>query len=263
MPLAFSSEGSGAAVLLLHGQCASRVVWYRLQPMLSAAGFQVIVVDRPGYGETTDAAAGFEANARAAFSVLDRLGVDRVTVFGHSWSGAVAVLMALRQPARIRGLVLQGSIGGTGSVTVLDRVLALPGVGELAFLVGLRAVVRAMQFEPVRRRIAPELVALPRSQLAAIAALWSRRRTAYSGACEQRALVAELPAVQAQLAAVRTPVEVLIGRDDVRVRPPSQRDLAARLPYAEVVEVDGGHLLAVEAPDQVVAAIRLAMARAA
>lgn len=259
-PLAYTSDGIGPAVLLLHGQPGARQVWFRLRPLLVAAGFRVIAVDRPGYGRTAGSSAGFAENAERALALLEELGIADVTVFAHSWSGGVALAMALQEPTRIRGLVLQGSVGGSGSITFTDRVLALPVVGEVAFLAGLRAVAIALPRTQVRRRLAPELADVPHRHVSAIAAAWSRPHVARTVTHEQRALVAELPQIQADLFAVHTPVVVLIGAQDRRVSAASQRDLARRLPNAEVVEVDGGHLLATEAPEEVVAAItRVAM----
>jgi pimeloyl-ACP methyl ester carboxylesterase len=255
-PLAFTSAGKGPAVLLLHGQAGGRQVWFRLQPLLLQSGFRVISVDRPGYERTGGGSAGFAENARRMFALLDHLGIDEVTVFAHSWSGGAAVAMALQQPRRVHGLVLQGSVGGAGSVTFGDRMLALPVVGAVAMAAGLRLAALGVARGRIRRRIAPELTGLTDKQVAAVASPWTRADTARVVAHEQRSLIHELPVIAAQLPYVRTPTVVLVGRDDVRVTPASQRDLAARLRHAELVEVDGGHLLAAEDPEAVVAAIR-------
>jgi len=253
--LSFTSRGTGPAVLLLHGQPGGAGVWFRVQPALAGAGVRAIAVDRPGYGRTGGRAVGFARNARLAFELLDTLGVGAVTVVGHSWSGAVALAMALQQPERVRGLVLQGSIGGERSVSVADRILAAPVLGPLAFSAGLRAVAFGLPRERIRRRIAPEFDGLSYDRLETIAAAWSNARTARSVAHEQRSMIAELPVIEAQLARVQSPVVVLVGRQDKRVPPASQRSLAERLPNAELVEVDGGHLLAAEAPETIADAV--------
>ncbi len=241
-------------MLLLHGQPGTAAVWFRVQPLLAAAGRQAIAVDRPGYGRTRGHAVGFARNARLAFELLDELRILQVTVVAHSWSGGVALAMATQQAHRVRGLVLQGSIGGAGSITLTDRLLALPGLGPVALAGGLRAAALGLPRERIRRRIAPELDRVPPHRVSAMAATWRTARIARSVAHEQRSLVAELPVIEAQLSRVRTPVVVLVGRQDKRVPPDSQRDLARRLPNAELVEVEGGHLLAAEAPEAVVAA---------
>lgn len=253
--LSFTSAGSGPAVLLLHGQPGTGAAFFRLQPLLAQAGLQAIAVDRPGYGRTGGSAVGFTENARRAFSLLDGLGIDEVTVFGHSWSGGSAIAMALQQPERVRGLILQGSVGGTGSVTFADRMLALPVLGALAMGAGLRATALTLPRDRIRRRLAPELDGVPPYRLAAMAMVWGDARTARAVAHEQQRLIDELPALTARLPEVRTPAIVLVGRADKRVSVASQLDLAHRLPGAELSQVPGGHLLAIEAAEVVVSAV--------
>ncbi len=255
-PLAFSSLGHGRAVLLLHGQPGSGSAFFRLQPLLDEAGFRALAVDRPGYGRTGGAPAGFAENARRVLALLDSLGIDEVTVFGHSWSGATAIEMALQQPARVQGLVLQGSVGGGGSVTLADRVLALPGLGALAMAAGLRAAALGLPRDRIRRRLAPELDTVPPYRVARMAGVWGEARTARAAAHEQRRLVDELPAITARLPEVTVPAVVLVGRDDRRVSVASQVDLAQRLTHGRLLMVDGGHLLAVERPEAVVSAVQ-------
>ncbi len=254
-PLAFISKGTGRAVLLLHGQAGAATAWFRLRPLLAGAGYRGIAVDRPGYGQTGGRPSGFASNARSAFELLDYLDIADITVVGHSWAGGVALAMALQQPQRVSGLVLQGSVGGTGSITWFDRTLAAPALGAGAYAVGLRMAALGLSISGIRRRMAPELHDLPHHRLAAIAAAWSRAGTARTVAHEQRTLIHELPVIQAQLPRVDTPAVVLIGSSDRLVRPESQRDLARRLPDAEAVEVDGGHFLAVESPETLVDAV--------
>lgn len=255
MPLSFTTQGSGPPVLLLHGQPGGAAVWFRVQPTLAAAGMEAIAVDRPGYGRTGGRSVGFARNARLAFDLLDELDIGQITVVGHSWSGPVALAMALQQPTRVRGLVLQGSIGGAASIHLGDRALAVPVLGPLVVSAGLRAAAAGLPRERIRRRIAPELDGLSQARLARIASAWSTARTARSVAHEQRSIITELPVIEAQLSRVRTPVVVLVGRQDKRVSPASQRNLADRLPNAELIEVDGGHLLAAEAADAIADAV--------
>ena len=73
---------------------------------------------------------------------------------------------------------------------------------------------------------------------------------------EQRALLAELPAVTAGLSTISAPTVVVIGEADRIVRPSSQEALASAVPGAEVVRVlRAGHLLPHERPDEVAAAV--------
>jgi pimeloyl-ACP methyl ester carboxylesterase len=99
-----------ATVLLLHGASGSAA-----EP-LSALGerlsrrFRVIAVDRPGSG-WSDRVGGADAaspavQARAIREVLGSLGVARAIVVGHSWSGALALNLALDHADLVAALVL-------------------------------------------------------------------------------------------------------------------------------------------------------------
>src|SRR5438270_248557 len=64
---------------------------------------------------------------------------------------------------------------------------------------------------------------------------------------EQRALIRELPALEASLREIAIPTTIVIGSVDRIVRPSSARRLADQIPGAQLVVVeDGNHLLAAE-----------------
>jgi pimeloyl-ACP methyl ester carboxylesterase len=236
-------RGSGPAVVLLHGQPGDRHDWDDV--VLSLAGrARVLVPDRPGYGATGGNAGGFAANAGAVTELLDRCGLRRAIVAGHSWGGGVALDFAERHPERVDALVLIATVGGRGSVGRFDRVLGVALLGDLLSLGGLVA----LGVPPLRRRVAAR--SAPDGPGRRLRPSWR------SFMVEQRALLNELPAISDRLDWVRAPAVVVIGEADRIVRPSSQEALAARLPRAEVVHVArAGHLLLRERPDTVATAI--------
>src|SRR5215469_687865 len=70
--------------------------------------------------------------AQLAAALLDKLGVVRVTVIGHSMDGEVAVALAEIQPARIDHMILIDSppIAET-SFTTMTKIYLMPVIGEL------------------------------------------------------------------------------------------------------------------------------------
>jgi len=213
-----ADRGAGPPVVLLHGQPGDRRDWVAVVDRL-VERVRVIVPDRPGYGRTGGAAVGIGANSDALVALLDRLAVADVVVAGYSWSGAVALDLALRYPERLRGIVLVSSIGGEGSVDRLDQVLGWSVVGPLLSLVGIKVL---------------------------------RLGSWRSFVVEQRAMLAELPSLTQRLGEIRTPAAVVIGDVDRVVRPASQLMLAGALLSARLVRVPGGgHVLPLDAPDVV------------
>lgn len=95
--VAFHDEGTGPAVLLLHGFPASSWQWRELLPLL-AARFRVIAPDLPGAGSSIPAdhvRLDLATHVRAVRELLASLGVDRFAVVGHGVGAAVAQLLAL------------------------------------------------------------------------------------------------------------------------------------------------------------------------
>jgi pimeloyl-ACP methyl ester carboxylesterase len=103
--LPYDESGEGAAVLLLHAGIADRRMWSgHLQP-LADAGVRAVAIDLPGFGEAR-AASGQAAPWNDVVETLDRLGIERATLVGNSFGGAVALRVAAIAPERVEGMVL-------------------------------------------------------------------------------------------------------------------------------------------------------------
>jgi pimeloyl-ACP methyl ester carboxylesterase len=246
-------EGDGPPVLLLHGQPGWRHDWDAVMARLLPT-HRVIVPDRPGYGLTGGAAHGIAANADDAVALLDRLGIARVTVAGHSWGGGVALSMAERHPDRVHALVLVASIGVESALGPLDRVLAAPVAGDALAWVGFHVFGRLLLIRRVQSVVAaiePRL-----GHVAAVADHWRTGPVWRTFVAEQRAMVAETPALAAGLGSVRVPTTVLVGTRDAIIPPASSEELARAIPGAELERIARhGHLLLLEAPERVADAI--------
>ncbi|HVA06261.1 MAG TPA: alpha/beta hydrolase [Acidimicrobiales bacterium] len=95
------------ALLLIHASAASLATWDLVVPSLAGA-FRVIRVDLLGCGKSTTPAAGYDVptQARRVSAALDKLGVSRVTVIGHSGGCAVAVALAEQRPDAVGAMAL-------------------------------------------------------------------------------------------------------------------------------------------------------------
>ncbi len=96
-------------LLFLHGFPESHRTWREQIPVFSER-FRVIAPDQRGYrGSSKPADQSAYAPDRIvadAFALMDALGVERFTVVGHDWGGAVAWGVALANPARVERLVI-------------------------------------------------------------------------------------------------------------------------------------------------------------
>ena len=106
--LAYTDAGAGLLVLLTHGVGFDSSVFGEQVAVLLALGCRVLTVDAPGHGGSAPAP---EHWTHAAFAddlaaLLTARQVDPAVIVGHSQGGWVGLHLALRHPARVRGLVL-------------------------------------------------------------------------------------------------------------------------------------------------------------
>ena len=141
---AFVKTGSGPALLLLHGLACDRTTWDRVIPLL-ASRYTVIAPDLLGHGLSDKPRADYTLGgyANGMRDLLTVLGIDKVTVVGHSFGGGVAMQFAYQFPERTQRVMLVSS-GGLGSeVTPLIKLVQAPGwegVVRVLTLPGIRHV---------------------------------------------------------------------------------------------------------------------------
>jgi len=110
--IGFDVTGDGPAVLFTHGYQASRAMWEPQRTGLSDS-YKIITWDLRGHGEsgTPDDPARYSHDLMLGdmLALLDRNGVDKATLVGHSLGGFASLRFYLDHPDRVRGLVLFGS----------------------------------------------------------------------------------------------------------------------------------------------------------
>lgn len=126
-----SEVGQGHPLLMLHGggAGASGMSNYSRNIEALAKQFRVLVVDMPGYGQSTkglDRSDSFGDLAKSMLGLLDVLQIKSAHVVGNSLGGACALRMALEAPARVSALVLMGP-GGINTT----RSLPTKGLNQL------------------------------------------------------------------------------------------------------------------------------------
>lgn len=111
-PAHLQLHGDGAPLLMLHGWGTSAELFAPLVEPLQP-GRRLILPDLPGFGATAPPPQPWAAADYAHWvsALLDRLGVERCDVIGHSNGGRIALVLAAAHPERVRKLVLTGSAG--------------------------------------------------------------------------------------------------------------------------------------------------------
>ena len=120
--------GTAPVLLLLHGLGCDRHTWDPVWNRL-ARRYTLLAPDLLGHGESDkprgDYSPGGYANGMR--DLLTVLGIDKVTVLGHSFGGAVAMQFAYQFPERTERLALVDPGGLGNEVSALIRSLGLPG----------------------------------------------------------------------------------------------------------------------------------------
>lgn len=105
--IAYSTQGKGPAIVLLHGFCEDSTIWSDFQTALAESGFQVVCVDLPGFGGSEPVpVASIEQYAEAVAAVIDALELRSFVLIGHSMGGYTALAFAEKYPGRLAGLGL-------------------------------------------------------------------------------------------------------------------------------------------------------------
>lgn len=129
---AYVRMGSGPAVLLLHGLGCDHTTWGPVMESL-ARTHTVIAPDLLGHGESDKPRADYSVGgyANGMRDLLTMLGIDNVTVVGHSFGGGVAMQFAYQYPERTERLVLVGSGGLGPEVSPAIRAITTPGFHQV------------------------------------------------------------------------------------------------------------------------------------
>jgi pimeloyl-ACP methyl ester carboxylesterase len=143
---AFRISGSGPALLLLHGVGDNSTTWRTVHAKL-ARRFTVIAPDLLGHGESDKPRADYSlaAFANGMRDLLAVLGIERVTVVGHSLGGGVAMQFAYQYPHLVERIVLMSTGGVTKDVSFGLRLAAMPMGSEALAMLRVPGAVPALQ----------------------------------------------------------------------------------------------------------------------
>ncbi|MGD9997291.1 MAG: alpha/beta fold hydrolase [Ilumatobacteraceae bacterium] len=219
------------AVLMIQGLGADKHGW-DMQRFVLAARYRVIAFDNRGAGRSDKPFGHYdlEQMANDAIAVLDHAEVDRAHVVGASMGGAIAQIVALRHPERVRSLTL-----------ACTACRNHPWRRELLTSWAVHATERGMG---AMTREAARWVIGPRSFRRLLPAFgWlgplALGRTSHAFAAQVRAIVAADESLADRLAEITIPTLVLVGNQDILTPRGDSEELAERIPNSELVVISG------------------------
>ena len=238
----------GQTIILLHGFAASVFSWRKVREPLSEVG-TVIAFDRPAFGLTERPMPGEwsgenpyspEAQADLTVALMDRLGVEKAVLLGHSAGGTIALLTALRHPGRVEALVLEdAAVYEHGAAPDWMRPIlhtsATRRVGPLLvrnITLWGETIIRTAWDDP--DKITVELISGYKKPLQA--ENWDRALWEY-------VLASHPLGLEERLSEISVPTLVITGELDRFVPARNSERLVAELPNAQLVVIpDCGHV---------------------
>jgi pimeloyl-ACP methyl ester carboxylesterase len=234
-------------VVLLHGAGFDHTTWALHSRWFAHHGYGVLAPDLPGHGRSSGAALATIADmADWTAALLEAAGATKARLVGHSMGSLIALETAARHPAKVSGLSL---IGTAATMTVGPDLLRAAEANDHAAIDMVSIWGLGFQAE-LGGSLAP--------------GMWM-----HSGAqrvlekCRPGVLFNDLSACnayQGALAAaakVIVPTTLILGERDMMTPAKAGKTLAAAIPNAKTIVLSGaGHMMMVERPDELLAALR-------
>ncbi|MCB5182418.1 alpha/beta hydrolase [Streptomyces sp. SMC 277] len=228
--------GPGRPVLALHGHFHNGRTWSRLAADLGPR-WRLITLDQRGHGASDRAEDyGREAYVADAAALLDQLGLEPVVVLGHSLGGVNAYQLAARRPDLVRALVVED----IGAVVDADLSFALEWPR------------RAGSREELVRGLGESARFLGDS-LREYEDGWGTAFVPEDMVTSQQLLNGDH---WADWLAVRVPTLLIRGDRSGDLTADHAREMAARRPDVELVELPAGHVVHADDPEGFGAAVR-------
>ena len=102
----YTTYGSGAAVILLHGGLGHSGNWAYQVPALVEGGYRAVLIDSRGHGRSTQdwRPFSYELMASDVVAVMDALHLERAAFAGWSDGACTALVLAATDPSRVAGV---------------------------------------------------------------------------------------------------------------------------------------------------------------
>lgn len=249
--LAFRTIGDGPPLLVLHGLLGQGRNWQAIAKRLAATGRRIVLVDLRNHGASPRARpTSYAAMAADVEAVLDRLGLERASLLGHSMGGKVAMVLALRRPLRVDRLVVADVAPVRYAHPVFARYMTamhrldLEGLGRRS---AVEAALEAVDPDPRVRLFLSSNLEVTEHGLR-----WAPDLAALLADLDE---ILDFPEDALRLAFDRPSLFLLGARSDY-LRPEHEPLVRRLFPQADIRRLDGaGHWVHADAPEAVIAAL--------
>jgi pimeloyl-ACP methyl ester carboxylesterase len=237
---------SAPPVLLVHGLAGSTAWWDPVVAIL-ARNLRVIRVDLRGHGRSPSPRHGYDTatQARSVAAALDKLGVSRISVVGHSTGGYVATALAEQRRDAVVALTLIDTGPSPNAIIpqgLFSHLALLPVPGRLLWRLQSEAAIRKLLRTGAFYRevdIRPEV----------IVGIQGMTHRAFASTARGSLEYMRLRSVPDRLATLGVPVQVIFGVEDRRYRSSLSTDEYRAIPDVRIDLLKGvGHAPMLEDP---------------
>lgn len=238
----YETYGRGRPVLLLHGWLGSWVLWRKTIEVLGQE-FRTYALDFFGFGESSDRSEDFSVDNFVLLvnQFMDRLGIVKAPLIGHSMGGTVSLSSAVRYPDRVVKVIVIGSPIQGSSLNVILKVSGNESFANLVWnfpnLVTL--FVRGYSYFMANDgRMMSRMIAEDMSKVTVNSFFQS------IGTLHQTDL-------REDIQSLKMPVMGMYGKKDIVVHPQQSKVLQQNVPHANIDwYTDAGHFIMLDQPER-------------
>lgn len=249
--IAYQFDGpEGAPVLLLSNSLGTDMDMWAPQTPAWTAKFRVLRYDQRGHGASDAPAGGYSMDrlGRDAIELLDALNIASVDFCGLSLGGMTGQWLGIREPGRLRRLVLANTSSFMGPPSVWDTRIDLVRAQGMASLADAS----------VERWFTKAFAETGRDSIAPIGAmLQATDPQGYAGCC---AAIRDMD-MRGTASLIKLPTLIIGGSQDPATPPPHSEALSRAITGSKLVMLEAAHLSNVEQPDAFSSAVTEFLAR--
>ena len=237
----YETYGRGRPVLLLHGWLGSWSLWRNTIEILGKE-FKTYALDFFGFGEASDRSSDFSVNNYVASvnQFMDRLGIVKAPLIGHSMGGTVSLAVSLRYPDKI---VKTAVIGSPIQGQSLNLLLKLSGYKGIARIMWTTPVLLKLFMRGYAHYIAKDGSAVGKMLVEDIA------KTSMDAFCQSISTLRQTDLTD-QIQALNMPVLGIYGKHDKIVNPKQAKVLEEGTPKCKIAWFENaGHFPMMDDPD--------------